>query len=67
MTQCLQCGAWDDVAHQHLSDQTGLDDGVPIKGRFRKKMTPKPAEVMAEIRKRAWATRRAKYGSHGHG
>lgn len=32
----------------------------------RKKTTPKPADVMADIRNRAWATRRAKYGTRGH-
>jgi hypothetical protein len=34
---------------------------------IRKKADPKPPEVMAAIRAQAWATRRAKYGAHGHG
>ena len=32
----------------------------------RKRPAPKPPEVMADIRARAWATRRAKYGDRGH-
>jgi len=45
----------------------GLDCGVYLPGRApRKQSAPKPPAVMAEIRARAWATRRAKYGECGH-
>ncbi len=46
---------------------SGLDCGVYGPGGApRKKVAPKPAEEMAEIRSKAWATRRAKYGVRGH-
>lgn len=41
----------------------GLDCGIDMS---RKKPAPKSAEEMADIRARAWATRRSKYGEHGH-
>lgn len=44
-------------------DGDGLDCGPNIS---RKKAAPKPANEMSEIRKQAWATRRAKYGERGH-
>lgn len=45
----------------------GLDCGVFLPGEApRKKMAAKSPEEMAEIRARAWATRRAKYGRYGH-
>jgi len=55
--------------HDHKSDKSGLDDGpyldeYPFKQR--KKAEPKDAETIREIRARAWATRRAKYGQSGH-
>jgi hypothetical protein len=58
---CIESG----FAHQHLRDNTGLDDGPLIK-EPRKKAEPKPAEVTSQIRTTAWSTRRAKYGSAGH-
>lgn len=46
----------------------GLDCGPYLPGQApRKRPTPKSAEQMADIRARAWATRRAKYGEAGHG
>lgn len=48
-------------------DNTGLDDGPWLPGQApRKRPAPKSAEQMADIRARAWATRRAKYGEAGH-
>lgn len=51
--------------HDHRPDGSGLDDGPPLYP-TRKKAAPKPAEDVAEIRARAWETRRSKYGPHGH-
>jgi hypothetical protein len=45
----------------------GLDDGPYLPGREpRKKPEPKSAAETKDIRSRAWATRREKYGKHGH-
>lgn len=45
----------------------GLDCGVYLPGQApRKKPEPKSPKEMAEIRARAWATRREKYGRYGH-
>ncbi len=58
--------------HDHKSDLSGIDDGPPdwvcIPGvrKPHKKPEPKSPEVMADIRKRAWETRRTKYGKYGH-
>jgi hypothetical protein len=49
----------------HRPDKSGLDDGPDLYPP-RKKPTPKSPEVTAEIRSRAWAMRRAKYGERGH-
>lgn len=49
--------------HGAECDGTGLDCGPDFS---RKKPTPKPAAELTEIRARAWATRRAKYGERGH-
>jgi hypothetical protein len=46
-------------------DNGGLDDGPELHP-VRKKPEPKPPEVTADIRARAWATRREKYGKYGH-
>ena len=62
---CPVCGAEETFAHDHKPDNTGLDDGPEIE-KARKKAAPKPPEVTREIRAAAWATRRAKYGAHGH-
>lgn len=62
---CPVCCQHAQFAHDHKSDLSGLDDGPEIYQR-RKKPAPKPPEVMAEIRARAWATRRQKYGERGH-
>lgn len=48
-------------------DQTGLDDGPWLPGCApRKRAAAKHPEELAEIRARAWATRRARYGERGH-
>lgn len=62
---CLVCGYETTFAHDHKPDNSGLDDGPDLYP-ARKKTAPKPPEIMAEIRARAWATRRAKYGESGH-
>jgi hypothetical protein len=66
MTVCPACGFESYWLHDHKPDNSGLDDGPDLYPP-RKKAAPKPPEVMAEIRARAWATRREKYGAHGHG
>ena len=61
---CAQPLTW---VHDHKADQSGLDDGPWLPGRApRKRADPKPANEAADIRARAWKTRRAKYGPHGH-
>lgn len=46
---------------------SGLDCGVYLPGRRPRKLPePKPSAELADIRARAWATRRAKYGPRGH-
>ena len=66
ITWCLSCGCETTFPHDHKPDNTGLDDGPPLHTP-RKKAAPKDAIVTAAIRAQAWATRRAKYGAHGHG
>ena len=64
---CTTCGGVIVFSHDHRPDETGLDDGPWIPGCApRKKPTPKPAEETRDIRVRAWATRREKYGKSGH-
>lgn len=64
---CDVCGMDQSWLHDHKPDQSGLDDGPPLPGHApRKKMTPKPADEVRNIRARAWATRREKYGRYGH-
>lgn len=46
---------------------TGLDCGVYLPGRAPRKQSHRPTELLSDDRKRAWATRRAKYGANGHG
>lgn len=48
-------------------DLTGLDDGPYLPGHGpRKRPAPESPEEMAEIRAKAWATRRAMHGPRGH-
>lgn len=61
---CLTCGGELSWVHDHRPDNTGLDDGPPLP--VRKRPAPKIPEVLRDIRARAWATRRQKYGNHGH-
>lgn len=64
---CETCGAETDFAHEHKADLSGLDDGPYLPGRVpRKKRAVDPGTFSAE-RRRAWETRRAKYGPKGHG
>jgi hypothetical protein len=64
---CEVCGGVIFYPHDHSPDETGLDDGPWMIGRApRKKLTSKPPEEIAAIRARAWATRRERYGRHGH-
>lgn len=51
--------------HDHRDDLSGIDDGPPL-GRQYRKPPAKPAEELREIRARAWATRRERYGDRGH-
>lgn len=63
----MQGGVWGDFPHDHRPDLSGLDDGPCLPGRApRKKAHPKTPEEYRDIRARAWATRRATYGQHGH-
>lgn len=62
---CETCGVETTFVHDHRADNSGLDDGPPLH-HVRKKATPKPASEIHEIRTRAWATRREKYGQYGH-
>ena len=67
MTTCTVCGAESEHDHDHRPDNTGLDDGPYLPGHApRKAMDRKPPEESSAIRAQAWATRRAKYGQHGH-
>lgn len=64
---CAICGLPLTWEHDHRDDMSGLDDGPYLPGKApRKKPDPKSPEEISDIRKRAWATRRAKYGPHGH-
>lgn len=62
---CDACGGLLTWQHDHRPDNTGLDDGPPLRPP-RKKPALKPADEIRDIRARAWATRRQKYGQHGH-
>lgn len=71
---CNVCGAPLNVSylgfavrkHDHQPDQSGLDDGPWLPGQQpRKKHAIDPASFSA-ARRRAWETRRAKYGPGGH-
>jgi hypothetical protein len=62
---CSICGAETTWNHDHRADNTGLDDG-PLLRAPRKKPPPKEPAELSNIRMRAWATRRQKYGQHGH-
>ncbi len=62
---CEICGCETAFAHDHRADNSGLDDGPPLHAP-RKKPAPKSADEMREIRAKAWATRREKWGKYGH-
>lgn len=67
MDYCTICGGQMTWRHDHKPDQSGLDDGPYLPGHApRKKAEPKDATEAARIRAKAWETRRAKYGPHGH-
>ncbi|TIR87391.1 MAG: hypothetical protein E5X05_01465 [Mesorhizobium sp.] len=64
---CETCGQPTTWQHDHQPDQSGLDDGPSLPGKApRQKRAPKSANEMKRIRADAWATRRQKYGPHGH-
>jgi hypothetical protein len=65
METCPTCGGALTWQHDHREDNTGLDDGPPLHPP-RRKAQPKGADETREIRRRAWATRREKYGQYGH-
>lgn len=62
---CSVCGAPLTYRHDHRADNTGIDDG-PLLAPPRHRPPPKAPAEMRDIRARAWATRRQKYGQHGH-
>jgi hypothetical protein len=62
---CPICLCETTFRHDHQPDNSGLDDGPPL-NEPRKRAELKPSDVMRDIRDRAWATRRAKYGERGH-
>lgn len=62
---CSVCGQPLTWKHDHHADLSGLDDGPPLHAP-RKKPPPKSADESRDIRARAWATRRQKYGQNGH-
>jgi len=64
--RCDLCGGAMTFQHDHQPDNTGLDDGPDLGRKKYTKPAPKPADVAAEIRARAWDTRRQKYGPRGH-
>ncbi len=63
--RCTSCGSVATFPHEHKPDNSGLDDGPPIRT-VRKKATPKRPAESAAIRAQAWKTRREKYGTRGH-
>lgn len=65
MDTCPVCGAPATSPHDHRPDNTGLDDG-PLIREPRRKPKAKSADETSDIRARAWATRREKYGQYGH-
>lgn len=62
---CPTCACETTFPHDHKPDMSGLDDGPPLETPRRKPL-PKSAAEFRAIRARAWQTRRAKYGPHGH-
>lgn len=65
MDYCTTCGGELSWTHDHRADNSGIDDGPPLRNE-RKKPAPKSADEMKDIRARAWATRRKKHGPQGH-
>ena len=65
---CCICGQPSAWQHDHRPNGTGLDDGPWLPGKApRKKPEAKTAAVVSDMRRRAWETRRRKYGERGHG
>ena len=65
MTPAHKTGKWPCV-HGSECAGTGIDCGPDFTRQYTKRAAPKAAAEMSEIRARAWATRRAKYGERGH-
>ena len=64
---CLLCDGEGVIWEDCRDDNTGLDDGPFLPGRQpRKRPAAKSEDDTRDIRARAWATRREKYGKHGH-
>jgi len=63
VTICPVCSQETSFAHDHKPDLSGLDDGPPLHNPRKKYVAP---PNVSEIRKKAWATRRKKYGQFGH-
>lgn len=64
---CPVCHGQIATPHDHKPDLSGLDDGPYLPGREpRKTLPPKSADENARIGAARWATRRLKYGQHGH-
>lgn len=62
---CHVCGGPLSFEHDHRPDNSGLDDGPEIRPKRKRPVAKSQAETRS-IRARAWATRREKYGEHGH-
>lgn len=72
MDICPVCASVLTFPHDHRTDLGGIDDGPPdwvwkpgVRKPHRRPPVKSPQES-ADIRGRAWATRRAKYGERGH-
>lgn len=53
-------------APDHKPDGSGLDDGPHLPGEAPRKRSNKSASELADIRSKAWETRRHLYGQKGH-
>lgn len=60
--RCAICGGPQKYKHDHKADNSGLDDGPPLKSErpYTRRLPLKSADELAAIRKRAWETRRGK-------
>lgn len=63
---CPTCGGFLSWRHDHKLDNSGLDDGPWLPGHAPRKKHDIDPVAFSVARKRAWETRRAKYGPMGH-